>query len=170
MDKAPLIIQQWLTINFHPCKSVVIECTCVCTHMHTVTHTHARTHTHRVYVQQAHAYLYTFNFILYNIVLAACSSAHSFITISCRLQRTVDYCKSAETSHTLISRSWPTVSSCLRVSSRSMNTMLCFASWNVAIEVWLKQNNPRTFHLSTLPFTNLHVRTRSNRGTPFYKI
>lgn len=143
MDKAPLIIQQRLTINFYPHKSVVIP-----VHMRTHARAHAHTHTHSVYVQQVHAYLYTFSFILHNIVLAACSSAHSFITMSCRLQRTEDYCKSAETSQTLISRSWPTVSSCLRGSSRSMNTMLCFASWNVAIEVWLKQNNPRNYHLS----------------------
>ena len=138
------------------------------THTHMYTYTYTHTHTHSVYVQQVHVYLYTFSFMLHNIVLAACSSAHSFITISCRLQRTEDYCKSAETSQTFISRSWPTVSSCLRGSSRSMNTMLCFASWNVAIEVWLKQNNPRTYHLSILPFTNLQSgNTWNNQRTLF---
>nr|CAD7460174.1 unnamed protein product [Timema tahoe] len=47
------------------------------------------------------------------------------------------YSSRAEMSHTLMSRSCPTVSSRCRASSRDMNTTLCLASWNTAIGVWL---------------------------------
>ena len=56
------------------------KCIVIPVHIHACTRTHTQTHTHSVYVQQVHAYLYTFSFILHNIVLAACSSAHSHLS------------------------------------------------------------------------------------------
>lgn len=44
-------------------------------------------------------------------------------------------------SHILIKRSCPTVTIRLRVSSKFMATMLCFASWKVANEARLKKNS-----------------------------